>query len=90
MSLEQDVHVREEVEARKMNHTEYAYRVYVDNTITSARFYDLYVQVCIRHYIQAGIVTSEEAINVQYHPQSYTLPQVAMTSQPLPGTVESL
>lgn len=73
-----------------MNHTKCAYRVDIDNTITAAQFYDPNVQACIQHSIQAGIVTREETAHVQYHPQLYTLPQVAMTHQPLPEAVESL
>ena len=73
-----------------MNHAHYAYRVDIDNTITAARFYDCDVQVCIQHYIQAGIVTPEETAHVQYHPHLYILPQVAITHVPLPGAVENL
>lgn len=67
-----------------------AYCIDIDNTITEPLYDDQDAQACVQSYVQAGIVTPEETAHIQYHPQLYSLPQVAVTHRPLPNVVEAL
>lgn len=70
--------------------TNLAYRIDIDNTITQPLYYEPDIRACIHAYLQAGIVTPEEMALIQYHPQLYSLPHVAITHHPLPDVVNTL
>ena len=62
----------------------------IDGTITEPRWYDPDVQRCMERYIKEGIVAKEDVEGLQYHPQFFLLPQVAITHLPLEGAAEAL
>ncbi|HEU5377873.1 MAG TPA: hypothetical protein VFV38_20810 [Ktedonobacteraceae bacterium] len=68
----------------------FAFYVDIDNTIAAPRWYDEDLQTCKQHYVDAGLVTVQEAAAIEYHQRLFLLPHVLITHLPLPGSVETL
>lgn len=62
----------------------------IDNTIAEPRWYDDDLPTCKQHYINAGLVTTQEAATLEHHQCLFLLPQVLITHTPLSEAVATL
>lgn len=69
---------------------EFAYRIDIDNTIASPRFFHPDLQICKQQYVNSGIVREQDVSEIQSHRQLFLLPQVALTHVPRSNAVASL
>jgi hypothetical protein len=66
------------------------YRIDIDGTIATPRFFYEDFEQCQHWYVQAGIVKQEELTSLRFHQQLFLLPHVLLTHQAIKSAVQVL
>jgi hypothetical protein len=66
------------------------YRIDIDGTIATPRFFHKDLKTCADWYVREGIAKQEEVASLQFHQQLFLLPHVLLTHRPIEGAVATL